>query len=105
MTRTLEDLTFARAIFLWAVLSHRMRWVEHKELMRSVIAQERKLVGCSGKEGFGSFDQAKAVADRRRGKDGHKRRNAYRCDLCGGWHLADAKDWREKRMMKGRALA
>ncbi len=101
---TLERLTFARAVFRWAVLTHRMRWGEHNALMRNVIARERRIISCEGKDQFYNYELAKRVADQR-GRHGHAKKIAYRCESCHQYHIGHAspdvrareRDWKRRR--------
>jgi hypothetical protein len=98
------ELTVARAVFQWAVINRLIGIAEHRVLVLDVLRRERMLNGC-GKVGFVTFALAKAMAKARRGKDGHKRRTAYRCDVCQLYHLGDASFSRNRRRMKERARA
>lgn len=82
-----DQLKASRAILWWAVTHHRMRWCEYNRLIEDVVAQERCISGCAGKEAFSTFEMAQRVADRPC-RDGHVHRKAYRCERCHQWHLA-----------------
>ncbi len=48
----------------------------------------RRQSSCEGKERFATLELARRVA-RRHGGFGktRRKRQAYRCDFCGGWHV------------------
>lgn len=99
------SLMVAKAVFRWAALHRLISIGEHVDLMRSVNDSERALAGCQ-KITYASFVIASRVAaERRRGRDGHKRCLAYRCRVCGLFHLGDASYERDRRRMKERDRA
>lgn len=60
-----------------------LRWLVNVAWLSSL--KERALASCVGKESFGSWAVASAVASRRRRHE--QAYQAYHCRLCGTWHV------------------
>jgi hypothetical protein len=47
-----------------------------------------RVVHCEGKQAFASWDMANAVRKQRgRRNDKTNRRDVYKCEFCGAWHI------------------
>lgn len=60
------------------------------------------LIGCLGKVRFESARLASEIA---KARHVHGRREAYRCDSCGGWHLGQAARHIHKNRKKRQYMA
>lgn len=60
-----------------------LRWLINVAWLRSL--KERALASCVGKESFGSWAVASAVATRRRRHEAAMQ--AYHCGVCRAWHI------------------
>ena len=100
---TFDDCRVARAMFDWALRMHRLSWAAYCVLMRNVSAWERRLIGC-GKESFDTFDAAAVVATKMMRREANTLVQAYRCHLCGRFHVAhrNTKTLRAKQQYRKR---
>jgi hypothetical protein len=85
---TFDDCRASRAMFDWALRVRRLHWLTYCALMRSVSEWERRLLGCSGKEAFPSFEAATVIATRMMRREPNTFVRAYHCGLCGKFHVA-----------------
>lgn len=97
----LRHCQFARAFLGWAVMTRLdgLTWAEYQTLLHAVYARERRIEGCGHKEAFLTFAAATKITKRRRGHNGSKHRHAYRCDLCGAFHITDNDYNRTRRLL------
>lgn len=86
MAIDLEQCVFSRAVLTWAArTSHNgFTWREHNYLMRDVIWNERRILGCEGKEQYPTFEAALRVVKHVR----HAPMKAYACKVCRYFHIA-----------------
>jgi hypothetical protein len=94
MACTLEQLTFARAVFTWAARNRHpigdgvpFSWAMHNFFMRSVMEAEARIIACQGKWSFRTFEAAQQVAQKHSRHDHRKARHAYHCQSCGDYHI------------------
>ena len=54
--------------------------------MAEATSEGDRLTACNGRDAFASSAQARELA-RRVSRNGHRQANAYRCFVCGRWHV------------------
>lgn len=93
---TFDHCRFARAFLYWAMRRRLLAFPEFKALMDGIWRSECRIQACQGKEVFASFGLAHRIASKS-GHDGHRSRTAYKCRVCGGYHVGSRSTVQRKK--------
>jgi hypothetical protein len=57
----------------------------------------KRIPGCHGKRGYGSYQDAVAMREKRQKENGAGELRIYRCTFCRMWHLTSRTDGRDRK--------